>query len=85
MAVFSLDNTYKNKTIKTNVYEFRIRHNLNNDFFYYDLYDIDGNIISYHNKIVTGYQRDGFIFTSDNNDSYANLDNINTFKLVTNG
>lgn len=82
MQVFSLDTTYKTKTIKTNAFEFRFRHNAENDYFYYNLFDIDGNVIRYHNKVATGYQYDGFSFSSDNDSSYAKLNNIDTFKLV---
>jgi len=83
MAIFDLDNSYANKTIKTNLIDLRFKYNTNQDYFYFDLYDLDGNIISYHNKVVTGFTFTGFIFTSSQSDSFANVENILNFKLVT--
>lgn len=74
---------YLNKVVKTNLFELRFKYNTNEDYFYFDLFDLDGNVDSYHNKVVTGFQFNGFIFTSDSNDSYANASNIAGFKLVT--
>jgi len=75
---------FLNKIVKTNIFELRFKYNTNEDYFYFDLFDLDGNVITYHNKVVTGFQFNGFTFTSDTNDSYANASNILGFKLVTN-
>ena len=78
-----LSRAFTKKVVKTNLFELRFKYNTNNDYFYFDLFDLDGNVISYHNKVATGFQYDGFRFTSDSNASYANLENISGFKLVT--
>ena len=78
-----MDLDFLNKIVKTNQAELRFKYNTNQDYFYFDLFDLDGNVISYHNKVVTGFQFAGFVFTSDSNDSYANASNIAGFKLVT--
>jgi len=78
-----LDLDFTNKIIKTNQLELRFKYNTNNDYFYFDSYDLDGNIISYHNKVVTGFQFTGFRFTSDSNASYSTATNVPGFKLVT--
>ena len=82
MPLFNLDTTYKNKVIKTNSQDLRFKYNTNQDYFYFDIYDVDGKVISYHNKVVTGFQFTGFIFTSTEGHSYATVDNVTTFKLV---
>ena len=74
---------FLNKVVKTNNFELRFKYNTNNDYFYFDLFDLDGNVISYHNKVVTGFQFNGFKFTSDSNSSYANIGNVSDFKMVT--
>lgn len=82
MPIFNLDTSFKDKTIKTNSQDLRFKYNTNQDYFYFDNYDLDGNVISLHNKVVTGFQFDRFIFTSTDGESYAKVDNITTFKLV---
>jgi len=81
--IINLDLNFINKILKTNQAELRFKYNTNNDYFYFDLFDLDGNIISYHNKVVTGFQFLGFRFTSDSNASHATAENISGFKLVT--
>lgn len=81
--IIDLDLTFSNKVIKTNLQDLRFKYNTNNDYFYFDIFDLDGNIISYHNKVVTGFQFNGFLFTSSENENFANVDNVITFKLVT--
>lgn len=81
--ITAMDQSFINKVVKTNQFELRFKYNTQSDYFYYDLFDLDGAIIEYHNKVVTGFQRDGFKFTSDSNSSYATALNITGFKLVT--
>jgi hypothetical protein len=81
--ITNLDVSFTNKVIKSNLFEFRFKYNTQNDYFYYDLFDLDGEVIEFHQKVVTGLQRSGYKFTSDNKSSYATLENISGFKLVT--
>jgi len=81
--ITTLDNTFTNRVVKTSQFELRFKYNTQEDYFYYDLFSLDGEVIEYHNKVVTGFQRDGYKFTSDSKSSYATLTNISGFKLVT--
>ena len=81
--IFKLDLSYTDNVIKTNTFEIRFKYNTQSDYFYYDLFDLDGSVIEYHQKVVTGFQRVGYKFTSDDNSSYATLENVTGFKLVT--
>lgn len=80
--ITALDLTFVNKVIKTNLYELRFKYNTDQNYFYYDVFDRDGNVIEYHNKVATGKQRDGYIFTSNDGSSYATAENITEFNLV---
>lgn len=80
--IINLNTSFLNKVIKTNNAELRFKYNTNNDYFYFDLFDLDGNVTTLHNKVVTGYQFTGFKFTNANNESFANIDNVSAFKLV---
>lgn len=81
ITLLTLD--FLNKVVKTNLFELRFKYNTNADYFYFDLFDLDGNPVSFHNKVVTGFQFNGFAFTSDDNADYASVSNISGFKLVT--
>lgn len=81
--ITGMDQTFTNKVIKTNLFELRFKYNTQNDYFYYDLFDLDGEPIEFHQKVVTGFQREGYKFTSDDNSSYANITNISGYKLIT--
>ena len=86
MVKIKLDLTYVKNSIRTSVYELRFKYNTNNDYFYFDLYGINGDLIRLHNKVVTGYDYGvGIYFTSNRNDSYANESNIQNFIAVLNG
>lgn len=86
MINIKLDISYLNNTIKTALYELRFKYNTSNDYFYFDLYGINGELIRLHNKVVTGYDYNvGIKFTSTNRDSFANASNITNFTVVLDG
>ena len=83
MALFDMNKGFSNRVIKTSAQDFRFKYNTQSDYFYFDAFDTDGNIISLHNKVVTGFNFGGVLFTSDVNASYATADNIESFKMDT--
>ena len=85
MVNIKLDLTYTKNSIRTALYELRFKYNTNNDYFYFDLYRAGGELIRLHNKVVTGYDYGGIIFTSNTNQSFANAENITSFTAVLNG
>jgi len=85
MATIKLDTSYKNKSVKTDTYDLRFRYNTNQDYFYVDIFSLNGTAVNYHNRVVTGLDYGGFNFVSTNKDSYATASNINNFRLVTDG
>lgn len=86
MINIKLDLSYINNAIKTAQYKLRFSYNTNNDYFYFDLYQSNGDLVRLHNKVVTGYQYGvGIDFISNKNDSYANAQNIANFTAVLDG
>lgn len=86
MINIRLDLSYTKNSIKTGLYELRFKYNTNNDYFYFDLYGINGDLIRLHNKVVTGYDYGvGIVFVSTNDDSFANASNIQNFTAVLDG
>lgn len=83
MATTTLSTDYINKTVTLDNYILKFKYNTSNDYFYYDLYDSNSNIIRYQQKVVTGQVYNDFYFTSSDNASYATYNNISSFKLVT--
>lgn len=80
-----LDTSYVNKSARTARYELRFKYNTDADYFYFDLFLIDGTEVSLHNKVVAGYNFGGFTFVSNDDESHATTDTVNTFRLVTDG
>jgi hypothetical protein len=80
-----LGTEYVNKSARTARYELRFKYNTNADYFYFDLFLIDGTEVSLHNKVVAGYDFGGFNFVSNNDYSNATADTIESFRLVADG
>ena len=80
---FQLDETYIKNAIRTSVYEFVFKYNTNKDYFYFDLFRLDGTVVSLHNKIVANWGYEGFRFNSNTGASYANETTISSFTLST--
>jgi hypothetical protein len=80
-----LDASYVNKSARTAKYEFRFKYNTDADYFYFDLFLVDGTEVSLHNKVVTGYDFGGFSFVSNDGYSHATADTVETFRLVADG
>lgn len=86
MVKIRLDTSYTKNSIKTSLYELRFQYNTNNDYFYFDLYGINGELIRLHNKVVTGYDYgENIKFTSSDSDSYASATTISNFTAVVDG
>lgn len=85
MSIIKMGTSFTKKSVKTATYDLRFRYNTNKDYFYVDIFSLNGEVVNYHNRVVTGLDYGGFYFTSTNNQSYATSLNINDFRLVTNG
>ncbi|MDD3443212.1 MAG: hypothetical protein PHW89_08110 [Sulfurimonas denitrificans] len=86
MINVKLDLTYTNNSIKTANYELQFKYNTDADYFYFDLFSSNGDLIRLHNKVVTGYDYGtGIRFTSSDSASYANAQNIANFTAVLDG
>ena len=83
--IYKLDKTFVRNTIRTSTHSLNFRYNTSADYFYFDLYTLTGATVSLHNKVVTGWDFGGFSFASSLKASYANADNITSFKMVTDG
>ncbi len=79
MIKIQLDLSYVNNTIKTAIYELRFKYNTNNDYFYFDLYKANGDLVRLHNKVVTGYDYGGILFKSNTQSSVATQSTITSF------
>jgi hypothetical protein len=80
-----LDTSYVNKSARTARYELRFKYNTDADYFYFDLFLIDGTEISLHNKVVAGYDFGGITFVSNDGSSHATVDTIASFRIVADG
>jgi hypothetical protein len=85
MSIIKMDTSFTKKSVKTATYDLRFRYNTNKDYFYVDIFSLTGAVINYHNRVVTGLDFGGFYFESSDGESYANADNIENFRLITNG
>lgn len=87
MIKVQLDLTYVNNSIRTSNYELRFRYNTQKDYFYFDLFSSDGEIIRFHNKVITGYKfgNNDIYFLSNTYQSFANKDNISSFTAIIDG
>ena len=80
MANIKLDLTYIDNSITTAIYELQFRYNTQHDYFYFDLYKANGELIRLHNKVVAGYDYgENITFSSSKNSSYANLSTMDSF------
>lgn len=84
MALIEMNQDFVNKTIKTDTNILIFKYNTSNDYFYYDLYDLNNNIIAYHNRVITGNIYDNFNFISTDNQELATLETIENWKLFIN-
>ena len=84
MSITKLNTSYIKKTVTLDNYTLKFKYNTSKDYFYYDLFDINLEIIKYHQKVITGQVFSDFFFTSADNASYATYANIENFKLITN-
>lgn len=85
MISIPLSLEYVNKTVRTSKYELRFKYNTHANYFYFDLFQIDGTAVSYHNKVVANYDFGGLSFVSNANYDYANKETISTFRLLADG
>lgn len=79
MIKIQLDLSYVNNSIKTAIYELRFKYNTNNDYFYFDLYKANGELVKLHNKVVAGYDYGGINFVSNTQSSVATQNTITSF------
>ena len=80
MINIKLDLSYVDNSITTAINELRFKYNTQNDYFYFDLYKANGDLIRLHNKVVTGYNyKAGITFSSSTSASFANIETITSF------
>ena len=84
MSITKLNKNYIKKIVTLDKYTLKFKYNTSKDYFYYDLFDINLEIIKYHQKVIIGQVFKEFFFASSDNASYATYANIENFKLITN-
>ena len=80
MINIKLDVDYVDNSITTAIYELQFKYNTQHDYFYFDLYKANGDLVRLHNKVVTGYDYGvNITFSSSTDSSYANISTIDSF------
>ena len=85
MINIQLDKTFIKKTVRTSTVELQFRYNTNGDYFYFNIYGLDGNTIGLHNRVSAGYDFGGVSFESNTNSDYASITTIESFRLLADG
>ncbi len=72
------------KTIVINKVKVHFRYNTEKNYVAFDLYNLNGTPIRYHNKVVSYYDFGGFFFASDepNNGELCTAEFIRDWNIV---